>query len=226
MQSTCSQFSFWMRRGTETVGTSGRAGEERRRAESLVTPGAPRDPPPLQVHSMRDCRAQSTHAAFALRSETYYAPSQFNKTRNKWCFWHIPRTNTADNFHFATNSFGFVLFILFFVSAHWRWSVYFQFCRLFTVSTCWILVLCLFIQLISVANVGRYVNCSLWRRSNLERTTRISFYDIDIGSKRFAYHFIVLYLLYLHIAIVYCFFHSYCSHQLRNELNDSLKKRL
>lgn len=43
-------------------------------------------------HSMRDLRAQSTHTAFALDSETLHAPSQYDIKWMKWCFWFIPRT--------------------------------------------------------------------------------------------------------------------------------------
>lgn len=43
------------------------------------------------------------------------------------------------SFILSTWQFSFVLFV-FVLWPHWRWSVYFQYGRLFTVSTCWILI--------------------------------------------------------------------------------------
>lgn len=89
---------------------------------------------------------------------------------------------------YLSDSFTFVLFTLFCDFAHWRCTVYFQYGRLFTVSTCWISIY-IYIGILSSwfmrTRGDRAMNCITDRRSY-----------VSSQSNRFLWHTVPMRIFY------------------------------
>lgn len=112
-------YAYWLGRIESTGGTAVRTPLAARRTPRHSRDWRrPFDPSP----------PSTPHAPRSLRQRNFTRSSQVNQV----LFLNILS---------KTDCFGFVLF-MFVLWPHWRWSVYFHYGRLFTVSACCILYLC------------------------------------------------------------------------------------
>lgn len=106
---------------------------------------------------------------------------QRNFTRSYHCEWSVVLTD-QNILHTDTfiRQFWFCVVWFLFVIAHWRGSIYLQYCRLFTVSTSWILIYLCSVQLIYTTRGDRAVDWIL-RRSQSIANNSVSMLLIVLG---------------------------------------------